>query len=521
MRFTIEAELPLGTYQGAAPDGRPEPMPSLVRLHAALLCAAGFGPRAVPDGDGLRPCDADETALRWLEEHPPDGAVIPQITVTGVSGIAYRDDGTLFKRPGKALRVKKFPKPPGTSVAVAGRFVWSWREEPPREVQQALGALCGDVPYLGTTESPVRLTAAAGDQPEPTHHLVRDAGLFTPGGTDISVCRPGRTAELMAAHARRSAMPPEPRAAYGTDEESTSDEPPREAVEPMRYMPREEPVADVPWAQAILVPLSEAVPPPHRVRWAIAVHRALIKWIGEGAPPLITGVYPPGQPRPANRLAVHLLDASAPVVGGVKSAGLLIILVPPQTVTTDVEVLARAVDGLRSVRGPRGRVIRFVGPARVVAGHRFWAPPDPGRLRLWRTEPAAVPDIRGVRTAEWTFSHAALLSVGFVWKQHLPTVPGRGDAGYVRLARAVTQAGAAVVRAWPLRTTDVGAYAHRVNTDAVVRPYTALLWLGNLAGAQTVAAIGQSRHLGGGLLVPYDVACGTPRPIDADAEVRP
>ncbi len=44
MRFTIEAELPLGTYQGAAPDGRPEPMPSLVRLHAALLCAAGFAP---------------------------------------------------------------------------------------------------------------------------------------------------------------------------------------------------------------------------------------------------------------------------------------------------------------------------------------------------------------------------------------------------------------------------------------------------------------------------------------------
>jgi CRISPR-associated protein Csb2 len=65
-----------------------------------------------------------------------------------------------------------------------------------------------------------------------------------------------------------------------------------------------------------------------------------------------------------------------------------------------------------------------------------------------------------------------------------------------------------VVRAQPLRTTDVDAYAHRVNNGAVVRPYTAVLWLGDLAGPQTVAAIGQSRHLGGGLLVPYDLREG-------------
>ena len=173
-----------------------------MRLHSALLSAAGFGPRAVPDGDQLRPCDADEAALRWLEDNPPDGVVIPEITVTEVDGIAYRDDGTLYKRPGKSLTVKKFPKAPGTSVAVAGRLVWSWREGPPPGIRTALTALCGDVPYLGTTESPVRLTTGT-DEVGLTHRAAPDAGLFTAGGTDITVCRPGRTAELVAAHKRR------------------------------------------------------------------------------------------------------------------------------------------------------------------------------------------------------------------------------------------------------------------------------------------------------------------------------
>jgi CRISPR-associated protein Csb2 len=515
MSFTIEAELLLGTYQGAAPDGRSERMPSVTRLHSALLCAAGFGPRAVPDGDELRPCDADEAALRWLEEHPPDGVVIPEITVTGVDGVAYRDDGTLYKRPGKSLTVKKFPKAPGTSVAVSGRFVWSWRADPPPGIRTALTALCGDVPYLGTTESPVRLTAGI-DEVKPTHRAARDAGLFTPGGTDISVCRPGRTAELIAAHAHRTTIPREPKAPYGTDEVSTSDEPPRDAVQPLRYMPLEEPATDVPWPQAILVPLSEAVPPRYRVRWAVAVHRALVKWLDESAPPLLTGAYPDGTTRPANRLALHLLDAHAPVAGGIDAAGALALLVPAGAAAAELQVLYQAVDSLRTVRGPGGRLIRVTGAARVVSGARFWSPPEPGRVRLWRTEPAAVPDIRGVRTAEWTFAHAALLSLGFVWKRQLPAVPGRGEGYYLHLAQAVTEAGAAVVRTRVLRTTDVGAYAHRVNDNAVVRPYTALLWLGDLAGPQTVAAIGQARHLGGGLLVPYDIPQGAALPDDPE-----
>jgi CRISPR-associated protein Csb2 len=62
-----------------------------------------------------------------------------------------------------------------------------------------------------------------------------------------------------------------------------------------------------------------------------------------------------------------------------------------------------------------------------------------------------------------------------------------------------------VIQVQPLRTSEVGRYAHKVNQHAVVRPYRAVLRLTGVAGDRVVQAIGQSRHLGGGLLVPRDV----------------
>ena len=153
----------------------------------------------------------------------------------------------------------------------------------------------------------------------------------------------------------------------------------------------------------------------------------------------------------------------------------------------------------------------------------FWSPPQPGTIRLWRTVPAAIPDTRGSRESEWNFAHAALLSVGFVWKDQkgrLPRISGRGDAYYRGLAAAVSDAGVAIVHAKAIRTSNAGRYVHKVNADAVVRPYTACLSLGSLAGPRTIAAIGQSRHLGGGLLIPFDVPEGHARRRHHDAGGR-
>lgn len=106
----------------------------------------------------------------------------------------------------------------------------------------------------------------------------------------------------------------------------------------------------------------------------------------------------------------------------------------------------------------------------------------------------------------------------------LPGVKGRGDAYYRGLAAAAASAGAAVVHARAVRTPDTDRYMHKVNPHAVVRPYLACLSLGSLSWPGTILAIGQSRHLGGGLLVPFDVpegVAGVPVPQVVEVSATP
>ncbi|MCP2255207.1 CRISPR-associated protein Csb2 [Prauserella aidingensis] len=507
MAFSIQAEFPFGTYRARRPDATPDRVPSVARLHSALLAAAGFGPRAVESDGELGPCDNDEAALRWLENNPPTDVRIPEIRVSTNDAVEYRDDGTIGKT-GKTKRIRKLPKQ-RTAVAVNGSFVWTWRESPPEPVAEALRALCADVPYLGTTESPVVLTAGEpGSDVEPTHELDTQADTFTrePGAT-VDIPAPGRVDELAAAHrAERSGKVGTSKA--GTDERALSSVPPRRAVRPARYRARERHADTAPWTDVLLVPLRGEIAESSRVRVAVAAHRALIKLLAAtdgSAPPVLTGSYPQGVRRTANRVAIHVIDRDLPAQLPGHGGPALAVLVPREAEPADAAAVYRAVSMVRELRvGGRIGKVEVAGGVEVVAGDRFWYEPAPGTVRLWRTSPPAVPDTRG--RDGWTFTHAALLSLGFVWQgTPLITQPrGRGgqrDNGFVE---AVTGAGAAVVAAHPLRGARPENYVHRVNPHAVVRPYRAWLSLGDLGGSQTVQAIGQSRHLGGGLLIPDD-----------------
>ncbi len=95
MSFAVLAELPLGAYRGLTADGTLDPVPAPARLHAALLCAAAAGPRAVADGEVLRPSEEDAAALAWLEQHPPDGVCLPRRKEQRTTTVAYRREGTL------------------------------------------------------------------------------------------------------------------------------------------------------------------------------------------------------------------------------------------------------------------------------------------------------------------------------------------------------------------------------------------------------------------------------------------
>jgi CRISPR-associated protein Csb2 len=522
MPFAIIADLPLGTYRGSSADGSPERIPSVSRLYSALLSAAGFGPRAVQASPGsLDVSDADRAVFRWLEDHPPASVRIPALAVSSGNGAtAYRDDGTLKKDSKSGTwAIKKLAKAPNVGTAVDGAFAWIWEQAPPEPVRNALEQLCPDVAYLGTSESPVRLTAMTGDGFEATLDLDPGASLFTPGATGIDLPTRGRLEELAAAHhAATGTVPSAASDKHGTDEKSLAPVPPRKSVQAAWYTPRQAATGNVPWPQVITVPLSQAVLGPDRVRLAVAVHKALVKALDFGAPPMITGAYPDGVRPPANRVALHFLDEGTPALpDAIRASGRtawLAVLVPDRADAADLDALRRALTQVQSVQGRWLRL--FPREATVLDGSRFWQEPKPGQARLWRTAPAAIPDTRGSRDGHWNFSHAALLSLGFVWQDQerdgervLPQVPGRGTPYYRGLARAVNDAGAAVVHARAVRTGDVNRYVHKINKDAVVRPYTAVLSLGSLPGPRVIQAMGQSRHLGGGLLVPLDIPEGT------------
>jgi CRISPR-associated protein Csb2 len=99
------------------------------------------------------------------------------------------------------------------------------------------------------------------------------------------------------------------------------------------------------------------------------------------------------------------------------------------------------------------------------------------------------------------------VSIGLVWRDLLK-VPRRAGARshwYEDLALEVTRGRAEVYSTRLLHGSDVDRWVHKPLKGMVVQPYDAVVGLGTLCGTETVLAIGQSRHLGGGLLLPHDI----------------
>ncbi len=502
MSFAIVAEPLLGVYKGHVGAGQVDPLPSPARLHAALVCAAAQGVRAVAAGDDLRPCDADRAALRWLEMNPPDGVTVPDTLHNGGGATAYRKEGLIVKEGRNPLGEKLAGKPAVTGVAVTGRFAWWWRQAPPEPVVTALSELCAEVPYLGTSESPVLLTVA---EAEPTHLLDRDADLFTGDGLDLPVAAEGRLEALEAAHADAAKAPPLKNDAHRSSERIAAPAVVTTGLDLGRYTQAPEPPPQAPWTSVLLFPMNRADPVPaeSRVRFAVAAHRALVAIIGDGAPAILTGVYEPGVPRPANRCAIHFLGPGTPHVDGCAMA----LLLPSGADEVDLALIRMAAQQLKQVRVAAGP-FSLREPVEVPADE-FWAAPADGTERWWETSPAAVPDTRPPRGGPWSLADAIALSAALVWRDDF-TAPGRGDSRYRALAAAAGRR-IRVGSASRLVGGDLGRYVHKVHPDTLVQPYRAVLDLGGLAGPRTITAIGQSRHLGGGLLVPRDLPAAIAR----------
>ena len=249
------------------------------------------------------------------------------------------------------------------------------------------------------------------------------------------------------------------------------------------------------------------ITPERRVSWCVAFHRALVSRIGDGAPALVTGRYHEGLTRPANRLAIQYVPASVlaqSVVGTeLDVPGAFLIMLPSDVSDDDEGVVLRALAGMTRLNHRRDEAPARLRPVgEVFDAQGFWRPPAQGTQRLWSPTPVAVPEVTRQR-GDWTFEDAILLSLGFVWRDHFEAVP-KGTRGYRSLVARVRERGAGVM--WHHRITrNPSLYAHKMPKGVTAQPYTALVSVGDLLGDTGLAAVGQSRHLGGGLLVPADL----------------
>lgn len=511
--LTITARFPLGVFLGHGADGvSRDHYPSTRRLHGALVQSAGKGGRAVVKEGDLRPSIDSLAALEWLENHPPDAIQHPEHCAVHRGGevVAFRAEGTFDGSGGRgALREKKARKGITGGEAVAGVFGWQW-DDVPAAVHDALTALCEDVACLGEGDSPVVLSA--GIPLSSPLRQVTGGGQFTQRGIPVPSPAPGFIQGLEDAYDTAN---PRKRPSPAADGFSGSQRPsPSPAPDvPIRnvYYATPTPVATVaPWTRAIVLPVRQRVDQGTRVPWCVAFHRMLAQRLGDDAPPVITGDYAPGVTSPANRVAIHLLDQSvlrltADAHRYVSTPSAFVVLLPNGMAAADSAALWGALgDHLRIYR--REGVLETEGRA-LVSGEAFWAAPGPDKVRSWVAVPALVAETRRQPADErgsWTLSDAALLSLGFVFRDHAG-VRHRGTRGYRELTDWVRRQGAQVLETHLVPDSVVSAYAHKLPKGLVTQAYRARLDLGTLASDTAVLVAGQSRHVGGGLLVPVDL----------------
>lgn len=492
----ISVTFPQGAYSGSE-LGAAEDLPSPARLHEALLAAAAGGPWGVPDGRVLVAHEEHRAALAWLERHEPLGAIPPQVTLSAPSALRYRWRASPVER-----RDSDFE--PRAALDGPVRYLWP---AAPGSVLAALREIAREVTHVGRADSvaiidvtSVARTSVAGR----LHPLVPRRG---PGRVLRVPCE-GRTDALTRAHreaSQRGGHSPGPMGRQASDVLVTGAN--EEATALRRFAP---PQADADWPYAEVwtlrvgtgdarMPLTPAL----RVPAAVGVHRAIVDAIGEDVPPFVTGRDGDGPLRGAGHLSIQLAQDD-------RSGDVLVLLgLPPDVRDADRATLRAALERpLRAGARRRGHATRWFTTERprVRPALPFWT--DSGALM--RTDVPLVLDAPGrPRHAPWSLEDAVLCSVGYAMRGVLERAGTAWGAGWafrrelVALLREEWDV-AAVVRRAP---GAASRFAHRVPDGELTVAVNAVVRLGRL-GPMTggFLALGRTRHLGGGLLVPFGEA---------------
>lgn len=534
MAYAIIAEFPLGFYQGKDRFGATEHYPSFNRTYSSLVGAAYARARLL-DTDLTA---GDHETLDWLEHHAPDAITLPKAKVNlGDRARAFRRKGW-----GQNANANAPDKPAASERAVArsaldGPVAWWWADEPPAPVVERIGEYCAEVPYLGEASSPVRLTSLQNHEIPDGIYARDDQSINSAGAVAFDLPESGRADVLQEAFeaVRGSKIPTaaKDRARQSTNAEADQPDPwPEQAIrQQVLYTPLQQHTINyAPWTLAYLLYVKVLRPVQQRywrpderdlVRWAEATHRAIVKQLGSDVSGLITGRYAPGEMPPPNRVAIHILDASMPLATELQDAvgtghsdhAALLVTVPGVDQGAEPEDLSRiqtALAGIHRIALNPQKVIEITDIA-LVDATAIWQTPDNGVQRWWLPHPFIVaesrPPARKVLGGRmWTADDAVRVAVGNVFRNHpeLRTTT-RGDRRLVELSALVHQAGVRIGSPHRVYPSEAGRYVHRMNPNTVITAVQGLINLGSLTNGRALVAIGQSRHFGGGLLVPFDL----------------
>ncbi|MCI1984815.1 MAG: type I-U CRISPR-associated protein Csb2 [Bifidobacteriaceae bacterium] len=562
MPFVISARFLLGTYQGSDGSGAPELYPSPDRLYKALVSTAYrvFGFEAdhsqAPHTTAALPDSTIQAALSWLESNPPTAIRLPKIS-TDTNDTTDREHITVYRDKGTITKGAKKISPAVASISTsypsgaAGAILWQWKNAPDHEMVRAFQTLVGEVPYLGEAVSSVVMAALEiADDGYPAQSSVTLATDRHDFYNDITFAVPltGRLQELQEAY--KSAYPAKKKTP-GKDKEEERNVLRNDANQRVDFIgytfskTSQTGRITPPWPRGIVLPVHAAntrLWNPEQsefVEWAVALHRFLIKQWGLGCSPYLTGQYAKSAAvtQPANnvsiqvvtpdpRLSAELLRSNNDTHGG----AFFLLMIPADIPPEDYQRLydiCTSIEGQHLYYHGSQQKIMFGAPSTAdltaawqapAAGmHRFWSPSP---LGIYETR--AMPDPSG-KNRRWGAREAMQLSLAHVWRdffnsqdkqkqeqkdQEQPLLkPKSREQKYwdsVRKVAAPTS-GFRVFGARTVLRTNMAQYSHHRDASNILKGFSGLLEIKGDAMSTAVAAIGQSRHLGGGFLVPVDV----------------
>lgn len=291
---------------------------------------------------------------------------------------------------------------------------------------------------------------------------------------------------------------------------------------------------EAPWTRAIV--MSVTVDEGHQgeksewkpseseyVGWAVALHRFLVKQWGVDPAPSLVGKYVSGIKRPANNVAIQILDSELKSSYGIqlrddvarKLPGFLIML-PKDMPQHDMQKLYDV------CKRSNGKTLYFsqavpklrLGESALIDAEHLWKPVSVGFVRYWMPRPLAIAETRPMpdpkKKRHWRAAESMYLALGHVWRdKYVPNdIQGTRESRYWETVDAVADQSSnfRIFDCRRVSRVNMIDYAHHTNSSNVLRAMSALIAISDGEGSLDCAAlaVGQSRHLGGGFLVPLD-----------------